>query len=146
MWSEAVLEFGEEKRRFVNESNYRNSLAPRIDNVETVIEGEGTIPAKVLCFIKQDESPYNFFWREKGDRKPPKKSKVFVLVHFYKVLSLDNIMGKQLVQLYDPTNVASYMVLPFGAVKGHAYIVPYFGKHPANSPSNPLMFWDQIWH
>lgn len=141
MFPEAVLEFGEEKWRFVNEVNYRNTDSPRVDNVETAIAGEGIVPAKVLCFIKEAGSTsYNLFWKEDGSPKPRKRSQVFVLVHFYRVLNQDPVMGKKRVQLFDPYKDTSYMVLPFGAIKGHAFIVPSYGSKKTSD-----MFWDQIW-
>ena len=136
------MEFGEEKWRFVNEENYRNTDSPRVDNVETSIVGEGIVPAKVLCFIKKGGIPqaYNLFWEEDGERKPPRYTQVFVLVHFYRVMNEDHVMRKKRVQLLDPYQENSYMVLPFEAIKGHAYIVPSYGSNESGS-----MFWDQIW-
>ena len=139
------MEFGEAKWRFVNEENYRNTDSARVDNVETSIVGEGIVPAKVLCFIKHVHQSgtverYPLFWKEDGERKPPKDTQVFVLVHFYRVMNADHVMRKKRVHLLDPFQENSYMVLPFESISGHAYIVPSYG-----SPESGSMFWDQIW-
>jgi hypothetical protein len=141
VYSTCYVDFGEDDLQFVaNFENYRNTGAPRVDDVEVTVDGK-VQPAQLICFFKQlpveASGPHSI-----NSSSAYSSNDIFTLVRYYNVVGRRShpCMTKSTVKLSDGESTHDFHVVPQSSIRGHAYLVPHF-----DDVSNAFYFWDKVW-